>query len=136
MKSLLFLTLVGLILSDVCNAQYIQCTDDEVAALLVLTGACSAQCSQDLCTCCIDALTIGATAADYVCCEAHYELTLCAGDDIYDILDDCSGLPDIGGGPTGGNTGGNTGGASIATVAWYASALMVLVSAVANQILL
>ena len=74
---ILYLALLGVTVSKVCNAQ--SCTDDEIELLSIMFSSCTnnASCFLDLCGCCTEALSAGISDSNYNCCLAYSSLLQC-----------------------------------------------------------
>ena len=119
MKVLIYLALVGVIVSEVCHAQ-ITCNPDEITTYTQQLATCTTSCpTGDLCECCSDA----SSAANAVeCCSAYTNALNC--EDIGIDVSPCSALSDP------------SNGAVTTTVAFVVNGVLVLLSAAITQLFL
>ena len=128
MKVLISIAFFGVILSELCNAQTLTCTSEEIQALTVTFNNCDPACLGTVCDCCTQALNAGSSDKNYNCCSAYSELMQCASNTTGIDVVPCPTLP-------AGESNGDSG-ASTATAVRVISGMMILASSVVNQLIL
>ena len=122
MKVLISVALLGIILSEGCNA-ILPCSIADATSYSQSFATCGdLDCLADLCGCCTQALAAGDSDSNYECCSGYAGLLECVPDT--PGLVPCPGLPDV------------DSGASTVTAVCVVSGVTILVSSVINQFLL
>ena len=132
MKLLISIALLGVILSEVCNAQTVTCNEDEIQSLTSEYSMCAvtaADCFANVCDCCTEALNTGSSDSNYECCSAYAGLLQCtpgaAG------LIPCPGLAEASNGD-----GATVPVPTLISQICIVSGVMILVSSAVNQLFL
>ena len=119
MKVLISIAFFGVILSELCNAQTLTCTPEEIESASEKFAMCTnATCVENFCDCCTQALDAGSSDSNYDCCSGYSGLLQCEPDT--PGLVPCAALS----------------GASTATAVSVISGVMILASSVVNQLIL
>ena len=139
MKVLISIALLGVILSELCNAQAVTCTPEEIENLGVTFATCDPTCLATVCDCCTQALDAGSSDSNYDCCSAYSGLLQCSPDTTGVVP--CATLPgdNNGDGPTNGdrpNSTASSGVSSVTAACVISAGLMTLASSVVNQLIL
>ena len=124
MKLLIYLALVGVIVSEVCHAQT-TCTDDELITYTQqFATSCARDCPINFCDCCTDASSAGNAEE---CCSAYAKLLNCGYTDA--SVSACSSLPGVNGGSV-------SDGAVTIAISFVVNGVLVFVSAAVTQLFL
>lgn len=110
-------------LSEVCNAQQ-TCSTEQLESISTGLLSCDTNCLADVCNCCTEALDAGSSNSNYDCCSSYSQALQCTNFDS-SLYAPCSSL-----------TTDEPSGATMTTAVCAVSGVMILLSAVINQIIL
>ena len=137
MKVLVSIALIGVMLCQLCNAQTLTCTVEEIQSLSEKFATCTTTCIATVCDCCTQALAAGSSDSNYDCCSGYSGLLECQPDTAG--LTPCAALTGDGNGNSNGDGNGDSNGdsgGSTATAVGVICGIMVLASSIVNQFIL